>query len=201
MQKAIKRTSPTENKGQRQVRAISKAEVLAYTQDYKEQLRYRALAAFMFLTGARISEALNVYDDDIKYMQHNGISIARVKLITLKQRGIKKNRPRYVFVDLDDDGDLWLCFQQYAKRIVVPHSKVFNFHRWSGWAHIKKHFKERDHALRHAFVDYMSEKGLSASYVLDSLGDSAQMLDVYKHKFEERTMLDLLTRNKKERIK
>lgn len=185
-----------------QLKDITKADILSVTRNKKVLLRYRALYAFLWLTGARISEALEVRPRDIEVIEKYGIKLIRIRLFTLKQRGIKKLRPRYWFIDPQTDGDVWEPVQEYLMGVIDPSAKVWYISRRSGYKHARRLFDERTHAFRHSWTMEQARRNVSAFVVQDGGGwADASILSKYRAEFTQDDIIRFFARKHNENNK
>lgn len=148
----------------------------------------KALMAFLWVTGARISEALAVTYDNITYGEEEGTKYVKVVLYTLKQRK-KKPPERFVFVSLDEDGDVWKFMEDYMQSNVIfdLESRVFTCHRSTAWKHANRFFGGWCHTFRHTYITEQARREVTPYDVQDSVGwKTTSMLDIYRHRFGEK---------------
>lgn len=99
--------------------------------DLEEDLSFKALIAFIYIFGCRISEALNVKKEDVKL---NPKTLS-VKLLTLKTKDRGPTVPKRVNVASLDAPFMGLFLHQLG---MVSEGKLWHFGRVTAWRHIKK---------------------------------------------------------------
>ena len=144
-----------------------------------------ALACFMFLTGARISEALSLTWTDVDLRQRH---------VEIRQTKTNSNRlahlPDHLIIALGNiPGDRH------------PDARVFGMDRHSAWRQWKRAIKRagieylHPHCCRHGFATSLLRAGVDVVTVakLGGWKSAAQVLATYGHASEDRTLTDVLT--------
>lgn len=169
-----------------ETRVIEPEEIREVLQDPRRaNLEWRSLYSFLYLTGARISEALDTKPRDIGTLEVDGHKFIKVILRTLKQRGTRKLIPRAVLIDLHHDNDLYAIIKERVQQIERDDAPIWYYTRKSAWRKAQELFAERTHALRHTFVTTQARRMISPYTVQQMAGwKSSTMLDDYRHEFD-----------------
>lgn len=100
--------------------------------------KHKMLATFMWMTGVRVSEAIDVRKKDLDF---NGY------LITIRWLKNRKYHSRVIPMH----PQLRSLLQLYVS-VLLSEDKLFGFTRQRAWQLIKKHFHGHPHQLRHSFA-------------------------------------------------
>jgi len=144
--------------------------------------RWRALISFLWITGARISEALSVrgrdmYHRTLSYDKLRGEYIQREALIVdlpiLKRKRTTKQDPlmRTIAVVADEDKPFRDIVEQYMKLFKDKNDKLFPVSRVTAYNHIKRILGVRPHFLRHSRLTWLCrEKGFNDQMLRQYVG-------------------------------
>ena len=110
----------------------------------------KAIISLLYITGARISEILNLNNDDITYHTENNSKYIRLRIRTLKQKKTGSPFVRLRFLEFNINTPFIINFIEYLPSR-AKHDKVFTRYRELAYYYIKKTNRYLSpHAFRHS---------------------------------------------------
>lgn len=148
---------------------LSEGEVLNILK-YTKNMKHRLLFAFLYATGLRIGELLNLRIEDVDLERHtvnlkkakgkkDRMSILSADLVPVIKTYLQEYKPNYWFVEGPGR-------KQYSASSVRA-----SLHRSAKMAGIKK--KVTPHTLRHSFATHLHEQGTDIRNVQELLGHNS----------------------------
>lgn len=149
--------------------AISMEEILPLAHRYTDHEDH-VLVQFLYMTGCRITEALNTRVRDISWGNHAKLGeVLNIKLITLKNR---KNKIRIIPVPMRAPTKTMVSKLIEWTDILGPDALIFSVSRNTAWNHLSKEtittraihgkeiidkytFKNRPHYMRHCRLTHL----------------------------------------------
>ena len=150
-----------------------------------------AFLSLLWLTGGRVSEVLAIRGKDIKIEEQEGLQVAEIRLMNLKQKGNYKRSQKVATTIVEEYPKCWEYIDKYHDLLYNPSGLLFPRSRKTAWYHCKRIFSAGTHNVgRHSWVMEKADKGHA---ILDAKQQggwtSLNSMNAYIHEFSKKDII------------